>query len=446
MENAPPSVVQTLERLPQDRPIVCLMRHAERQKLPPDGLGYTLPITRQGELQARALGRSIGERLRALHASPLTRCLETADALRQGAERHVEIIPDRLLGDPGVYVLDGKRAWPHWQARGNAGVTRYLVEGDGALSGMSEPSFAARFLVQHMLAGTDCKAGVHVFVTHDTLVAATVGRLFRSARPLECWPDFLQTAFFWRDGEQVFSHYLGEEICLGSFPLCKLSAHDVIEFARRELASTIGLDCGAHIFLAGGCFKQLLTGRPAKDLDLWAASKRDRQQLLHRLQERGAESLPALPFADAFLLNERVVEVPHEVGASTLDALFLRFDLGLSAVGVEYQPSKGWGAKIHPLAKESLTRRELLFLKPLKNWKYALTTLERGRRYASELGFCLPETEEEEVWRLFSSQTTEMRIGMIERHKAAGRGGFGVMEEAMAIHAELNVGLPHAKN
>lgn len=50
---------------------------------------------------------------------------------------------------------------------------------------------------------------------------------------------------------------------------------DVIEFARREVARTVGLGSGARFFLAGGAFKSLLTGRPPRDLDLWAPSVED---------------------------------------------------------------------------------------------------------------------------------------------------------------------------
>ncbi len=64
------------------------------------------------------------------------------------------------------------------------------------------------------------------------------------------------------------------------------------------------------------------------------------------------------------------------------------------------------------------------------NWKYALATLERMRRYARELDFRVPEEEEAEVWRIFEAQDADLREAMIERCRRAGVGGFGVIEEA----------------
>ena len=82
------------------------------------------------------------------------------------------------------------------------------------------------------------------------------------------------------------------------------------------------------------------------------------------------------------------MEVPDKTEPAELEDRLARFDLALSAVGVEHAADGGWRAVIHPLALESVLRREMLLLKPLVNWKYALATLERMRRYAAELGFC----------------------------------------------------------
>lgn len=57
--------------------------------------------------------------------------------------------------------------------------------------------------------------------------------------------------------------------------------------------------------------------------------------------------------------------------------------------------------------------REVRLLKPLVNWKYGLTTLERVRRYAVE--FSVSSEEEAEVWRVFEAQDAELRAGLVER-------------------------------
>jgi hypothetical protein len=208
-----------------------------------------------------------------------------------------------------------------------------------------------------------------------------------------------------------------------------LAVSELIEFARRELAATVGLDSGARFFLAGGAFKTLLSGRAPRDLDLWAPSELDRQLLLQALRERGAHPLSARPFADAFELFGRLIEIPHDREAPTLQQRLAQFDIALSAVGVEHRPHEKWSAIIHPLAEESVRRQQVLLLKPLVNWKYALVTLERMRRYAVELGFAVPVEEEAEVWRVFEQQLPESQAKMVDRYRRIGVGGFGVAEE-----------------
>lgn len=195
------------------------------------------------------------------------------------------------------------------------------------------------------------------------------------------------------------------------------STSHLIEFARKEMKDAIGFNLQAHFYLAGGAFKTLLTGKAPGDLDLWASTEDDRQALINRLQNRGARHLEKRPFAEAYEINGRVIELPHKGAPQGLEGLFKEFDIGLSAVGVEYLPEDSWAVQIHPLAVKSIERREILLLKPLYNWKYALVTLERMRKYATELGFLIPPKEEAEIWRIFHMQRDEEKIKMVQRYK-----------------------------
>jgi broad specificity phosphatase PhoE len=424
----PPSVQRLLQRAPTDRAVVVLLRHSVRDHLPPGDAGYAVPITEVGRRLALELGGLLGSRLRTLHASPLLRCVQTAEALAEGAGVPLAVVPNRLLGDPGVFVLDGRRAWANWERLGHEGVMRHLVIETTALSGMARPDEAARFLVQSMFGEAASRPGVHVFVTHDSLVIATAARLLGRPLGLDDWPWYLEGAFFWSSGEGVHTAYR-DHMAIRPGPLCDLAEDDVAEFARREIAATVGLDSGARFFLAGGAFKSLLTGRPPRDLDLWAPSEHDRDLLVAALRDQGARPAGERPFADAFEVAGRVVEVPYKTEPDTLSERLARFDIGLSAVGVEHRPNGEWSVMVHPLALESVRRREVRPLKPLVNWKYALTTLERMRRYAEELCFSVPADEEAEVWRVFEAQDAELRAELIERYQRTGAGGFDIMEE-----------------
>lgn len=426
----PPSMPRWLAEAPTDRPVVLLLRHSVRGPLPSGDTGYDIPITETGRRLGRDLGRALAGRLKTLHSSPLARCVQTAEVMREGAGGALPIVPDRLLGDPGAYVVDGRRAWRNWESRGHAGVMAHVVSACEPLPGMAHPDAAARFLVQHMLAVASDRPGVHVFVTHDSLVTATAARMLQTPLGPDDWPWYLEGALIWRAHDCLRVCYREFEGRRVGDALCSLDDVDVVEFARREIASTVGPGSGARFFLAGGAFKTLLTGRPPRDLDLWAPSPEDRAALVTTLEQRGARRLAPRPFADAFEIADRVVEVPHAVKPTTLDERLARFDIGISAVGVEHRADGRWSVRVHPLARESVRRRQVLLLKPLVNWKYSLTTLERARRYAKELNFVVPPAEEAEIWRIFEAQPPEMQAGMMERYTRTGSNDFGVAQEA----------------
>lgn len=213
----PPSTLRILARTPLDRPIALLLRHSVRDELPPGDAGYVLPITDVGRQLACQLGKALGKRLRTLHASPLVRCVQTAEALQSGAGTKLPIIRDRLLGDPGIYVIDGRRAWSNWETRGHEGVMEHLMSASDSLPGMARPDEAARFLVHHLLAVAGNNPGIHVFVTHDLLVAATAARLLGKRLDPDAWPWYLEGAFFWRAEDGLRIAYRDLEVTRGMF-------------------------------------------------------------------------------------------------------------------------------------------------------------------------------------------------------------------------------------
>ena len=203
----PPSVTRWLAETPTDAPVAVLLRHSVRGPLPCGDAGNAVPLTRNGARLARYLGKVLGDRLRALHVSPLRRCVQTAEALRSGAEVGVPIVTDRLLGDPGVYVLDARRAWSNWEALGHEAVVQSLVSGSLSLPGMADPDRAVRRLLQHMLATVGDRPGLHLFITHDFVITVTVARLLGEPLGREDWPWYLEGAFFRQAGGWISTAY-----------------------------------------------------------------------------------------------------------------------------------------------------------------------------------------------------------------------------------------------
>jgi hypothetical protein len=212
----------------------------------------------------------------------------------------------------------------------------------------------------------------------------------------------------------------------------------LVDFARACIEPVLGESSAGWFFLAGGAFKTLLHGRPPHDLDLWPATAGDRDTLREELRRRGATLVrDHPPYQTTLLLGERILELAYDVSPRSLEEQLARFDLALSAVGVEHRHGQ-WRAVSHPLARTSIERREVLLLWPLVNWKYALATLERLRRYAVELGYTVPVSEEQALWALFDAQPPEEQARMIERYAHVTRGDKRVLEEARyRMHARI---------
>ncbi|HMV65378.1 MAG TPA: histidine phosphatase family protein [Myxococcota bacterium] len=426
----PPSTLRWLEEIPTDRPVAMLIRHSVRGPLPEGDAGYHLPITEAGHELARTLGARLRGRLRGAHASPLLRTMQTAERLLEGARLPGPVTPDTLLGDPGVFMLDG-RAGPYWRGLGQEQMLTHLVEDRPPLPGCAAADPAARFLVHHMLGSARGVPGVYAFATHDSLVTTTAARMLVQPLGRPDWPWYLEAAFFWEADGHVQVAYRDHRGARPA-PIVGLTEDDVVALARREAAATVGLECPARFFLAGGAFKTLLTGRPPRDLDLWAPSADDRAVLEATLLQRGAEPLPERAYTQAFRLGPRVVELPLHTEPNTLEERLSRFDLALSAVGAEHLPGDRWRAAIHPLALASVKQRQVLLLDELKNWRHGLTSIERLRRYAGELAFEAPACEEARLWSIFDSQSPEVQAVMVQHFRRSARHDQGVAEDLFA--------------
>jgi broad specificity phosphatase PhoE len=203
----PPFMAKHIEKVPRDRPVVVLVRHAARGPLPPGEPGDTVPITDEGRRSALQFGEILRERLLRLRTSPIPRCVQTADALQAGAATNLEIVRDSFLGDPGVYVTDVERAWLNWQQLGHDGVMQHLATSAQALPGMAQPDDACWRLVRHTLQCAGDEPGLHLFVSHDSLVVATAARLLGMPLHQEDWPTYLEGVFLWQMDDDLHVRY-----------------------------------------------------------------------------------------------------------------------------------------------------------------------------------------------------------------------------------------------
>jgi len=169
---------------------VLLVRHAERPPIPNGSWGRELSITDAGREASIELGSRLGSIPRIV-SSPVPRCVQTAEALRQGAGGSASIEQDRLLGDPGVWVMQPELAGPQFQAGGARGVVARQLAG-AVVPGMRPLTDGASLLLDLLLRTAPPVGSVSVCVTHDAVMAPLIGHLFGQERVGPIWPNFLE--------------------------------------------------------------------------------------------------------------------------------------------------------------------------------------------------------------------------------------------------------------
>ena len=187
-----------IQAVPKDLPVALLIRHSARNDIANGETGMDVPLNDLGVRMCEELGRKLVGRVRSIRCSSVLRCVQTAELLGQVAGYDRNVLLDEHLGAPGVYVVDEQVAWGNWLAHGNRGVIQHLVSGTGALPGMADPVTVAKTLVAYLLDCIEGEPGLHLFVSHDSIVAPTVARTLDYVLPEDQWPEYLDAAAFWR--------------------------------------------------------------------------------------------------------------------------------------------------------------------------------------------------------------------------------------------------------
>lgn len=192
-----------------------IIRHSIRGAIPDGQAGNNVPLTAEGRELARILGASIADRLSTVTSSPIGRCKETAEHLLRGARCRMEVPTTKMLGDPGIFIADGQAAWTNFETLGVNGVMMHISRSQEALPGMNAPRAAAYDLLEAMM--EKCRdPGLHVFITHDVILAGAIGQLMNAIETEVDLPGFLEGAFFWNDGRNILGSYRGREAIISA--------------------------------------------------------------------------------------------------------------------------------------------------------------------------------------------------------------------------------------
>jgi len=190
-------------------PRCLLIRHAERPPLPPGAPGTDLGLTRSGIEASFAYGAKLGEALASVRTSPVRRCIETATHIGHGSRAGAPLHHDHKLGDPGVYIEDPAVAWTNWLRLGHEGVLAHLATGGAPLPGFADPAQATRLLMEDLLGRAATMTGVHLAITHDSLMIPLLAGVLRRPLAADERPNFLEPIVLGRSHGNLFVRYRG---------------------------------------------------------------------------------------------------------------------------------------------------------------------------------------------------------------------------------------------
>ena len=193
-----------LDRVPAGLPVALVLRHAEREEITSGTFGNDVALTRRGSDSAHRLGMGLSSRMMGVvNSSPLPRCIQTADAIAAGAGWRANATPDRLLGDPGPFVVEPELAGRLFLDMEIEAIVRRQLADDQPPSGMRSTASGARLVLRELAAALNGPASASVFVTHDAVLAALVGHLYGLPADGFPWPDYLDALVVWPASDRL---------------------------------------------------------------------------------------------------------------------------------------------------------------------------------------------------------------------------------------------------
>ena len=212
-------ITEQIGRIPAQADAAVILRHAEREDIPPGTFGSDVPLTSRGVETAERLGAMLsGLRPQVgVTASSVPRCVSTGKAVLRGGGWPEEVALDWRLGAPGPFVFDEEISGALFLQIGILEIVRRQLTRAEPPAGMRSTAEGVDLLLG--LASDDLRARgrLNVYVTHDAILAVLVARLYRLSVEDIGWPGYLAGLLLWRCRDRL--HFIWRGLEEGSHPL-----------------------------------------------------------------------------------------------------------------------------------------------------------------------------------------------------------------------------------
>ena len=213
------SIPERLAAVPAGCDVALIVRHAERGEIPSGEFGADVPLTAQGMADAQRLGaalRSVREQVSAV-SSPVRRCVQTSEAILRGGGLPGVAALDRMLGDPGPFVVDPQVSGKLFLQTGIFEIVHRQLGDTEPPPGMRPTAEGIELLLCLTTDNLENQGRLNVYVTHDAVLSVLVATLFRSPLEETGWPQYLEGLLLWRTARLL--HFSWRAFERASYPM-----------------------------------------------------------------------------------------------------------------------------------------------------------------------------------------------------------------------------------
>jgi broad specificity phosphatase PhoE len=183
-------IIEELNNLPDHSRIAIIIRHADRDRIPPKQYGNDVLLNEVEKQNSLLFGERIKHKqIKKIYSSPIQRCIQTGEYITKGYGQKLEIITTKSLGDPGLHIMDETSAGEFYLEHGFHVMLERFVKGEET-PGVPTPA-AFKKGMDEFISKNTAKKGITVFITHDSLIAfydfCLTGKIYTQ----ENWVNYL---------------------------------------------------------------------------------------------------------------------------------------------------------------------------------------------------------------------------------------------------------------
>ncbi|KAG6559964.1 hypothetical protein RHABOEDO_000213 [Candidatus Rhabdochlamydia oedothoracis] len=182
------------------------IRHAHRAPFSLNDWGHEVSITLQGQKRSREFGKQIAQsKVEVIWSSPIKRCIQTAEEIKNGIGVDIPTYQSILLGDPGFMILNPKIAEKAFQNDPLVEIIKCLLDGK-SMPGFYSVTVGCDRMLRKLL---ENKQSNQIWISHDIHVCLLTCYIFKSQNPERMMPTFLEGLTFSFENLGVFAHFRG---------------------------------------------------------------------------------------------------------------------------------------------------------------------------------------------------------------------------------------------